>query len=1215
MSVAGAPEIASPADWRQLSLDPGGRCVIEASAGTGKTWTISVLYVRLLLENQLDPKQIVVTTFTDAAAQELRERIRARLLWAEARARCCVDNEQQPAAAALDKPDEQWLQDRWMSRDAGVDSDPRIAAREDLNRLRLAQAALDQAPIGTLHSVCRKVLADFPFDSGSAFGLGELVSSAAVQAELFDDLWRRLTQSTEQLSVHDRVWLAAGRRSLERHLRKALAPGIQVAVIPDEPITALLGADYARLLRDWLGDGAQFTRSNSALKARLWELTQFIEIGDLAAHAPIKLADALADPLEKHLRPAAIAAGTHERVIEFARRVAIVLPLLADALRSHALRHYVAELREQCQQRLAASAQLTFDELIERVFRALPAQGSVLADRLFDAWPVALVDEFQDTDALQYGILDRIYRARDSMPRGRLVMIGDPKQAIYRFRGGDIDAYLEARESATSALHLDTNFRSSAALVAAFNAFYAAAGETLSARPDHPIRYAAVFAGPSDLVPVYTVGGVACRCPLQFHYWSLAVPDDADGRRDAALDACANQIVELLGGHHCINGKPVQPGDIAVLLPGNVQIGQLRERLRDRGVPCVSSARSSVFGSDWARELQIVLYAVLHPRDDTAVRAALASRLLGRSYAELRALRDDAESSQAEAAVFEQWRRLWHSRGVLAVVQAVIGAAAPRLFASGESERALTDLRHLAELLQARSEELTGPEQLLAWLAIQRDEDPDAAGEAADDMQLRIESDAARVRLLTLHGSKGLEFPIVLLPLMWANRQNVKDTIAIVHDAATRQRVLGFDAESRSRYHEDGQDERFRLLYVALTRAKYACHVYALPPDRPADGSGKSADADPQRAPLDVMLARWFERGGPIDHPAAHVLWSDDGWRWPMARYRPATAGNPAQRAARVEPTPADFEYKYSFSSLTQKRRFSHLDEEAATDEGAEPAVADLAGLEADAIATASDAAQEEPIHAQLDWLAPVAGAEFGNALHAIFEHRRIGVPMREQHELVRRCLREEGVRLRDIPFDALMAHLAERVQVTLDTPLFPNSAGPVSLGALRGEALRTEMEFHFVLDDVSMQRLRRVCEQFGDPSLVPVTAAHTLRGLMNGKIDLVFANAQRFHVLDYKSNRLGLRLSDYAPAQLVQAMDRHQYRFQALLYTVALDRYLRQRVHNYRRGTHLGAAIYLFVRAVGIVPGAGIWMQRFDDDLIDAVDRVLAGDDRGGAA
>ena len=1223
MTATDVIENKHPANWIELPLHAGGRSLIEASAGTGKTWTIAVLYLRLLLEHGLSPKQIVVTTFTDAAAQELRERIRSRVLAAELQARQALASQSvaSGAAPAL-PPDEEWLASRWReSSHAGADVE-KITA--DLNRLMLASAELDLAPIGTLHGLCRKILTDYPFESGSTFDLGEMVSSGSIHAELIDDLWRCLGQSGGDLSPEDAAWWKAGRSSLSQHLLKAMAPGVTVGVVAEAAIAELMQPHNALMLRTWLGDGSQFTRANSALRSRLTELASFIEADDPTASPP-QLAAVLADPVEKHLKPHVIAEGLHAEILEFVQQAEPLLDSLAYLAKGRALARYREELRASAQQRLAAAGKLTFDALIERVHRALKPGGSELANRLFEAWPVAMVDEFQDTDALQYAILDRIYRDPEGAHRGRLIMIGDPKQAIYRFRGGDIDAYLEASAGATSTLTLDTNFRSSRQLIAAFNEFYARAGERLSSNGDHKILYDAVKpSGRCDDEP-YRVNGEICETPLQFHYWDDEdVPSDAPGRVALALEACANQIVELLSGTHTIGGKPVQPGDIAVLLPTNPQVIALRDLLNQRDVPCVSSAKSSVFGSDCARELRIVLYAAMHPRDQGAVRAALATRLGGKTFDQLRELRDQPEAWQREASAFAYLDSLWQKRGVLAAVQQVTSDARARLFAGSDSERVLTDLRHLGELLQARSDQLTGREQLLTWLGEQCEEEGDEAGDAADDLQLRIESDAKRVRLMTLHASKGLEFPIVLLPLMWANKQNSKDTISVLHDPESHQRVVGFGAEAKQRYQQEGQDERFRLMYVALTRARHACHVYALDPARPSSGRSEKADTDPHRAPLDNMIEQLLKSGESPD-TMKRVLWSSGAWPWPKAKYRAVDAGVLAERTALDEPAATPFEFKYSFSALAKGGKPGSLEERAASDE---------AVLEDVDVAPAEDAldaelpetifSSEDPVteveQPQLQWLAQIAGADFGNALHAIFEHRAIGRPMAEQHALVRRQLLEEGVSLGEIPIDELVPHLADRVQATLDTPLLPERVPALTLGALPATALRAEMEFNFVLGEVSLRRLREVCD------FVPGTSMHSLRGLMNGKIDLVFEHGGRFHVLDYKSNRLDNGadprnygyVSNYAPAQLEPAMDRAHYRFQALLYTVAIDRYLRQRLPHYQRDMHLGETIYLFVRATGIaldtVPLAGIWAHRFDDALIDAVDAVFATEAREAA-
>src|SRR6185369_3172370 len=597
-------------------------------------------------------------------------------------------------------------------------------------------------------------------------------------------------------------------------------------------------------------------------------------------------------------------------------------------------------------------------------------------------------------------------------------------------------------------LELGRNFRSSRQFVRAVNAWYAQAGATLSSDAEHPIAYRAIADSDARDDAAYCIDGLICERPLRFHYWDDAsVPNGAEERSDAALTACANHVVELLSGRHTIGTRGVQQGDIAVLLPTRQQVLALRNALRERNVPCVSSAWSSVFDSPWARELRIVLYGALHPRNEGAVRGALATRLGGRTFVELRDRREDADAWQRDAEMFERYERIWRTRGVLALVQALAAAAATRLFTGDEGERALTDLRHLGELLQSRSEEIAGREELLSWFADECERPiPEAAEAAADERQQRIESDAARVRLMTLHGSKGLEFDIVLLPLMWANRHNFNDDIAVLHDEAARQRIVSFGADAMRRYKEEGQDERFRLLYVALTRARYACHVYALSPLRTYANSRKP-DTDPERAPLDCMIERLLD-GAAAPPELAHVQWSAGRWSWPDEQWRPPRTAPRAAASVLANPPNPPFEATWSFSALLQGRVNVAAEEAAASDETA-AAVAEAvdALADADTLATA-DANEVEPEHAQLAWLAPIAGADFGNAVHAMFERREIGKPMRDQLALIERCLRAEGVGLRGIALDDVARHLASRLQATLDAPLLPGGRSRPSLAS-----------------------------------------------------------------------------------------------------------------------------------------------------------------------
>lgn len=1157
-------------DWTTLPLQTGGRSLIEASAGTGKTWTISALYLRLLLDvPQGDaaapmPRGIVVATFTDAAADELRERIRTRLLRAEQLAGALPDTQQTAALGELDEA-EIWLVARWRD-------DTARRERERL-RLRLALGELDLAPIGTLHGLCGRVLRDFPFESGGAFARTELIAGDELTDELADDLWRQLQQGAAPVPPFDSV---KSRAKLREQLKWCLAPDVGLWAPTAQQLDAALPASWAPRIAALAGDSVWGRQKNTpktlrALAAWLgdrrapWTQGDAEQLGAAVAH----LRDRAAHAEETHFLAA------NMRLLQYA----------AAADEIQAWQRWTAQARAWREARLAASDRLTFDDLLTRVRDALARAGSALADRLFAQWPVALVDEFQDTDATQYAILDRIFRDAHGMPRGRLVMIGDPKQAIYRFRGGDVATYRRAAHEAQAQLTLTRNFRSTPAYVAALNEWFEDRRGCLSAYDD-AVEVAPIEAARSELqgtLPALTI-----------HYQSQA-PANSGERIDAALIACAEQIVALLNDERArVGARRVAPGDIAVLLPTHRQVQALRALLNARRVPCVGAGKGSVFDTEWARELSIVLHAIEHGGEG-ARRAALATRLGGLDYAALVALRDAPERAEHHARAFDALKQKWRAEGVLAVVLELAQRAAGRIVAMAERERALTDLRHLGELLEEREQHLHGAEQLLAWLAAQRERKMDEA-DPTDERLLRIESDARRVRLMTLHMSKGLEFPIVMLPLMWAHEQRKSGEVAVIEEALCSERIVAYGDMARAQFAREGQDERFRVLYVALTRAKYACHVFAYSPRRLPRSNSKEPLGDPERSALDAMLDRLLA-GADAPHPALqHIDWRSENWSRGETLYR-APASDARARFS-VLPTPATpvREDLWSFSALTRTRRAR--DEEAAADDEV-----DIDRDGDDERGVDVGAAHEPDV--ELLALSALRGPEFGNALHQMFELRRIGVPFAGQHDAIDRALREHGVHLRDMPRPLVVERIAQRLDATLAAELVPG----LRLGAVPVHRLRAEMEFRFTLDAVSLRRLREACVRHGEPELIPThLPAPTLRGLMVGMIDLVIEHDGRFHVLDYKSNHLGEMRVDYTSTALQAAMDEHHYRLQALLYTVALDRYLRTRIAGYRRERHLGEAIYLFVRAVGIAPGLGVWRWRYPDALIADVDRVLAG-------
>lgn len=1193
--------------WQRMPLD--GRILIEASAGTGKTWNIGVIYLRLLLERGLRVEQILVTTFTDAAAQELRERLRRRLIEAEHALAGTAIIDREPEADSLES---------YLATFSASDDRRRRALRT----IQLARADLDRAPVSTIHALCQRIQRDFPMESGAAFASDKLFDEQQLLRECVEDFWRRRYLGDDVDPREARLLLKDGPEKLLWDLG-VVANSPEATILSggladlEQRIARLGTAENISELQRLYDDKPLHRASNSALRNRLEKIIAALKSGDEAALEGCldKTFDTDVLPAQEHAKNRGVL--VEHPLIQQLQKLAALMPLRVIFTRGGVLADAAFACRDELPRRARQRHVLTFSMLIDSVYERLCGEhaDAILADRLFEAFPVALIDEFQDTDQRQFAIFDRIYRER-----GTLVMIGDPKQAIYSFRGGDIAAYLRASAQAAHRYSLSTNHRSSHALVGAMNALY---GHTEGGF-DHPqIQYQTVTAaGRADEMP-YSIDGTPVDKPLIIHDFRGAAVDhkglplSAVGALERlALDDCANHIVELLNdAGQRIGDQRVTPGDIAVLLSTNTQIVSLRARLVARGVPCVGSGRGNIFAGEVARELALVLYAVLHAEDDTAVRGALATSLLGVTLDQFSAWQSDAAGFEHQLERFEAWRSLVRTRGVLALVNALLIDRATALLALPDGERVLTDIRHLAELLAAEESALQGLDGLYAWLVEMRQDGTDGDAEAADERQLRIESDARRVQLLTIHASKGLEFPIIFLPLAWrtGDRSGPRAPSVLRYHDDAGQRCVDLGSadfiEHRGAHFREDLQERLRLLYVAMTRAIYAVHLYWT--DR-----AKRVDTDDlcwQTAALDRLIIQAqrtlaLPEGQSSLQPLADQL-AGTQLLPPMpsghVRYRlPAQAGAPRATHAPL-PRSRPFQWLHSFSGLTRYAAAAVVigDSGGADEAGAEPEVLALASSAA--AATAFDAGDDSRLLA----LYPLRGPRFGDAVHQLLELARPGAVWPDQRALINTQLTAQAIAADSIPPDEAL----ERVGRLVDRIRQSDLGDGLRLNELPLDQRIVEFEFQFPVHNVPLARLRRLCAAHGEAAVIPANLdAATLNGMLTGFADLIVGWHGRFHVMDYKTNWLGARLRDYQGASLDAAMAEHHYPLQALLYTVALHRYLRQRMDGYTPAEHLGDSWYLFVRAIGLDPSTeaplGVWRHRWPDALIDALDDAFAG-------
>ncbi|KIP88084.1 MULTISPECIES: exodeoxyribonuclease V subunit beta [Pseudomonas] len=1190
-----------------------GSRLIEASAGTGKTYTISALYLRLILQHggeaafrePLLPPQILVVTFTDAATRELRDRIRARLVEAATVFRGDAEGDALLATLKADFACAEW---------------PECA-----RRLELAAQWMDEAAVSTIHGWCQRMLREHAFDSGSLFSQTLETDHSELLAEVVRDYWRQHCYPLQGLALE---WVAenwGAPDELGMRIRPLLGEDDDGAALAlgdllDGTLQARQRAlialkqpwaawvDELQGLLDQAAAGKQVdARKLQARfyvpwfdKLRAWALgdDEVLDIGTgFTRLTPHGLAEAWkvgAPPAH----PALDAMATLKAQLDG-------LPAPGDA----ALRHAAAWIRQRFDREKRQRAEMGFDDMLTRLDDALQSDsGPRLAEVIRQQFPVALIDEFQDTDPLQYRIFDTLYQVEANRSDCGLFMIGDPKQAIYSFRGADIHTYLRARR-ATAGRHynLDTNFRSSEHMVEAVNGLFQLAESREDGQGAFLLRDDLPFiaVGAQGRKEVWTVESEAQPA---LNLWQL--PSDeavAKGRYlDALAASAASEIVRLLvlGQQQragFIKGDTLtalQPSDIAVLVRDFKEAQAIRGELAMRGVRSVYlSDKDSVFDTVEAHDLLLWLRACAEPDQDRPLRAALASSTLGLSLTELEQLNLDERFWEARVMQFRGYRQRWQRQGVLPMLRQLLQdfGLPQRLMSRPDGERVLTNLLHLAELLQLAAAELDGELALIRHLG----ESLAGRGQAAEEQVLRLESDDALVRVVTIHKSKGLEYPLVFLPFICSFRPLDDKKPVQVHDGERRRLLLKPDEASLAQAEQERLGEDLRLLYVALTRAQHACWLGI------ADlkiGTAKTSRL--HQCALGYLLGG----GQPLAQSAQLSDWLSPLADPPRCVVLPAPVASEqqyrAQDANAFEPqwrTPsrraAEHWWIASYSALRmQEGEASTVDRH------------DDVSPDSSAVQIASDderpalALEQIPVSAQGLHRFP-RGPNPGTFLHGLLEiaaaqgfAEMAAAPDVLREHLARRCQRRG--------LASWIEPLWLWLQGLLVQPMALGNGQSVSLATL-GE-YQAELEFWFEARRVDVLRLDALVQRAEMPGVArPQLSPDTLNGMFKGFIDLVFEHEGRYYVVDYKSNWLGADEQAYTAEAMSAAVASHRYDLQYVLYVLALHRHLRLRLADYDYDRHMGGALYLFLRA----PGAGQYLARPERALIEKLDALFLGE------
>ncbi|MFU8839897.1 MAG: exodeoxyribonuclease V subunit beta [Nitriliruptoraceae bacterium] len=1281
---------------------PTTSLALEASAGTGKTWTLTSLTVRYVAELGVELPELLLVTFTRAATAELRDRVRRRL--AEAAA---TIEDRLAAGAAWELTGDVVLDHLVTSAAAAPDTTVELQLRAD--RLRQAATQLDEATISTIHGFCQTMLRHAALEAGVEFDAVLLEDDADLLGELVDDHLAR------ELRPADPAWVrylqAVGGVDRDRlaDLAREVAglPTLQLSPQVDDPAAGDLAPWYAALERFtalWQDGGRdraltlfgelkqagafenprQATYTDTKAATRVPELDAW-----LAAPPPIPPVLARTKPTELHHAdnpPFSLftsrGIGTKlvdgwpigdQPLVAAADQLLAAVSAPATRFLHRAATTFWTELDQRKRQRTV----LTFDDLLRRLAAALedPSTREAVLAAIRQRYRVALIDEFQDTDPVQWRIFSALFARTDPF-----VLIGDPKQAIYGFRGADVHTYVRARDTRPAHATLATNHRSDAAFVTACNHLFGQPGAFATpAIPYHAIaaRHGDRLVDPSGRAALQVrlltrdAGQLSSRGtpPQLVKSWAdRALPRDV-----------ADVAAGLLAGGARIEGAPLTPRDLAVLVRTNRRALAVQQALTRAGIPAVIQRGGSVFETEEAEAVQRLLTAMLRPSAQRPAVAAAATRLFGRDAATLAAQLEAADPGPLDAAgaaaaaaagwdawvaALTRWGECWQRDGVLAAIQLAMEeeAVATRLLGSEDGDRRLTNLRHLLELLHTEEVASGAAGHVLAdWLAARRADAADGVP-AGTVTELRLEADAEAVRVVTIHGSKGLQYPVVLCPDLWDGKRKGSDTLLRFHDPEVTEldRAITLDLEvdehdpRRQRNlalaRWEGRTEQLRLAYVALTRAQHRAVVWWGPLSDSQDAAlasllhGHAVEGtDPERDPA-----------GHLDTAAARVRAADDDQ---LLADVTALAGRAegsigvevvsgiaaAPRWEAPEAVLPQLEARPATRRLDRRWRrtsFSGLVRDAHPT-GGTPGPGALGSEEGDGDGRDVDA-EVEPVDAAQDpapTAAPASEPEVplgrfprgpgpGTFLHDVLEHLDL-TQADDDGELLPLLARMEARHGIDPEHREAVAR---GLRLSVASPLGPEVDG-LRLAALsRGDRLD---ELRFELPVAAGMGASRAAVHLGavadllasseDPVLVaagdrlrdPALAAG-FRGYLNGSIDLLARLPDgRVIVADYKSNWFGDRATgrsvaaDYRPERLVEAMLDHHYVLQALLYLVAAHRYLRWRLPGYDPDRHLVGAGYLFLRGMVGADGAGsgiLWV-RPGGDLIVELSRLL---DRG---
>ena len=1184
--------------------------LIEASAGTGKTYTIGSLYLRLLLkagENNfsrpLNVEEILVVTFTEMATEELKKKIRERIT--DAIDKLTAFEETQDKSAF--KNDEFLTA---LSHDLDV--------FEAIHRLKLAEQNMDLAVIYTIHGFCRRMLMQYAFHSGIHFNLELIKDQSDLLVRFANEFWREHFYPlpfemadfiANELGSPDYV-LSLLESNLGKNLIVDLENQQALSISITEFLHQYLGEyfkDIKALKRFWLESAGKISeliteelnkdyakgepKSLSRRSYNTSRLTKWIDQVNAWANDPRDYV--LNETLMSYFTQSALGEKGEEGASPFIAPIFTELEERANALMSPdllrriILYHYRQGLQQKLLDYKLNHQEKSFDDLLRLLYEALQgAQGDELAEMIRFQYPFAMIDEFQDTDSQQYAIFSKIYRDNPEKNTG-FIMIGDPKQAIYRFRGADIFTYLKASDEAQSRFELTKNYRSEKHLVDGVNALFDFPQSpfiyqninftAVDSRDDHLRFYLNGKAEPayrfylteSDKVNKTEMAKI-CAISIQ-HWLKSAVENQAVFQNE---DTC----------------KTLQPANIAILVKNRYEAADVIQELQKLDIASVYlSDQSSVFDSHVAVELLRILKACLNVAERPILNA-IATALFGLNAADIHQIQQNEADWQRWADSFAQYQQTWQRQGILVMLHQILleQGISERLLSQATGERDLTDFLHLAEILQQAATLHESEAALLSWFEKQ------IQGEGRQEAQIRLESERQLVKIVSIHKSKGLEYDLVWLPFLAVPSKIPTAGDMNVYYSKERDETL-WDMENRNlnALYEETFAEELRLLYVALTRAKYQMS-FALPTQFDKKWNALHYVLSQGEIGKEIALSAPKDTETLLQTFKEKMQDNVEICTKPNLEAFPALSINTKNDELKAAEFTGNIEQDWritSFTSIEQGHRRQNYFTESV---GKKHAVFDDAkDYDSQNSIEMSTALLNENESSILDL---PRGKQVGTALHRHFENCYFSdLANTEEIDKLRQSLQLD---------ETFTEPLQNWLQQISHTPL-SNEIG-IALADLANKDCIKEMPFYLAIrEHFDVEAFNRALKAHHHLPSEPLQFEQ-IQGMVRGSIDLVFRHNGKYYLVDYKSNFLGSTLSDYNQEALKKEMLHSHYDWQYLIYTLALHRYLQSVVTDYDYARDFGGVFYLFLRGMNGEPQSGVFYDRPSVELITELDGVF---------